>query len=99
MIYIGIDQCSIEHRITLYYLKSKIISNISNNFDLKLIRKVYEPNICITCEVSIGAKLAERSDRKFRDNSNDRSKQLLGFSLLLIYQFRSIGITHNPTTN
>jgi len=34
-------------------------------------------NICLTWNAYIGAKLAERSDCKFRDNSILRLKQLL----------------------
>src|SRR5574344_2131958 len=44
-----------------------------------------QSNICLTCIAYIGAKLAERSDCKFRDNSNVRSKQLFGASYLLIH--------------
>jgi hypothetical protein len=66
--------------------------------------KIYPPraqrraNICLTCfavPVGLGVKLAERSDSKFYDKGNVRSKQLLEtfFSLsiaLIQYMVRFI---------
>ena len=44
-------------------------------------------NICLTWNAYIGAKLAERSDCKFRDNSILRLKQLLGLIHLQLLYF------------
>jgi len=46
-----------------------------------MLRRRRRPNICLTCFAvpeGLGVKLAERSDRKFYDKGNVRSKQLLG---------------------